>query len=134
MNSPGTNLSVNNIAFRYAHLENPRDPDGWQEGDDVPLYMWLLNQSDTEAEIVSVTSPLASDVVLNDGELPLTLPPEELLELGPEGRHFVMQDIDYQIFGQEFVPVQVTLGDGTEVEFDVEAVDADISATPTFSP
>lgn len=134
MNSPGTNLSVNNVAFRYAHLENPRDDDGWQEGDDVPLYMWLLNQTDTETEIVSVTSPLTSDVVLADGELPLELPPGELLELGPDGQHLVMQDIEYQFFGQEFVPVQVTLGDGTEVEFDVEAIDADISAPPTFSP
>lgn len=123
VNSPGTNLRVNDVAIRYAHLENTEDEDGWVEGDDVPLYLWFQNEADESALVTSVESPLATSVALTDGALPLSLPPGRLVQMGPREDHFVLEDIRTQIRGQEFVPVVLTFADGTSVEFEVEAID-----------
>ena len=129
--SPGTNLRVDDVAIRYAHLEAPEDPDGWEAGSDVPLYLWFVNDGQEPVEVTGVSSPLATSVSLSEGALPVQLPPGELVELSPRTRHVVLEDIERQIFGQDLIPVEVAFGDGTEVEFDVEAVDPDVDASPT---
>lgn len=127
---PGTNVRVNDISIRYAHLEAPVDEDGWQPGDDVPLYLWVVNESGEPAALTAASSPIATSVSPVGEELPLELPTGELLQLGPEGEYLVLEDIDRQVRGAEFVPVELTLGDDTVVQIQVEAIDVDMSDPP----
>lgn len=122
---PGTNVTVDDIAIRYAHLEDPPGPDGWQPGDDVPFYVWLVNESGEAAALTAASSPIAASVTPVQGAFPLDLPQGELVQLGPDGAHLVLRDIDRQVRGAEFVPVTLTLSDGRVAELDVEAIDVD---------
>ncbi len=123
VNSPGTNLKVNDIAIRYAHLENPDGEDGYQKGDDIPLYLWAVNESDTAAQFSAASSPIAADVSLSQGSLPVSLGTRKLVDLGPSRPHLVLRQINTQVRGAEFVPVTITFGDGTRVQMMVEPID-----------
>jgi copper(I)-binding protein len=131
-NPPGTNVTVDGIAIRYAHLEDPDAPGtGYREGDDIPFYVWLVNRSGEPASLTGVSSAIATDVSLDGATTPVDLPPGDLVDLGPDGPHFVLADITGQVRGAEFVPVTLTFGDGTEVEILVQAVDVGlIGPTP----
>ena len=133
VDSPGTNLRVDDLAIRYAHLEDDAGA-GHDEGADVPLYLWLVNEGEQPVEVAGITSPLTGSVVLTEGQLPLVVPPRDTLQLGPEGQHAVLEDIERDIRGSEFVTVELAFGDGREVEFDVEAVKAFTDRTPTVPP
>ena len=123
-NPPGTNLRVNDIAIRYAHLEDPDAPGtGYRVGDDIPLYLWFVNESSEEASLTAVDSPVAGDVTMDGGQFPVELPTGTLVDLGPDGPHFVLQDITTQVRGAEFIPVDLTFSDGTVVEIMVEAIE-----------
>lgn len=123
-NPPGMNVRVNDISVRYAHLEDPDSPGtGYREGDDVPLYLWLVNESGAEAALTEVSSPIATGVTLTEGQTPVDLPVGTLVELGPDDPHFVLEGITTQIRGAEFVPVNLTFSDGTAVEIMVEAIE-----------
>jgi copper(I)-binding protein len=123
-NPPGMNVRVDGIAIRYAHLEDPDASDtGYTLGDDIPFYVWLVNESSEPAALTGVSSPIATDVSLDGARTPVDLPLGELVELGPDGPHFVLEDITSQVRGAEFVPVTLTFEDGTEVEIMVQAVD-----------
>lgn len=84
--SPGTNVDVDGVLVRYARLLAPTDPQGWNSGDDVPLYMSLDNRTGGQVGLLDVTSNAAEDITLSEGSLPLDLPQKELVSLGPEGR------------------------------------------------
>ena len=121
--SPGTNLEVDGVKIRYAHLEAPEDPDGWEAGDDVPLYVWLHNSSGEDRELVGASSPVASEVTLSEGTLPVDLPRDDWLELERGRPHLVLHDIEEQGRGAEFVTVTLTFASGREAVMQVEAVD-----------
>jgi len=114
---------VNDIAIRYAHLENPDGKDAYQEGDDIPLYLWAVNESDTAAQLSAASSPIAADVSLSQGSLPVSLGTGNLVDLGLSRPHLVLRHINTQVRGAEFVPVTITFGDGTRVQMMVEAID-----------
>lgn len=123
-NPPGTNLRVNDIAIRYAHLEDPDAPGtGYRVGDDIPLYVWLVNEGTDEAALTGVSSPVAAAVSLDGGQTPVDLPTDTLVDLGPDNAHFVLEDITTQIRGAEFIPVDLMFSDGTTVEIMVEAIE-----------
>lgn len=123
-NPPGMNVRVNDILVRYAHLEDPDSPGtGYRAGDDVPLYLWFVNESGAEAALTEVSSPVATDVTLTEGQTPVDLPVGTLVEMGPENPHFVLEDITTRIRGAELVPVDLTFSDGTVVEIMVEAIE-----------
>lgn len=125
VNPPGRNLRVNDIAIRYAHLDDPDTPGtGYRPGDDVPLYLWLVNESGEPAALAGVSSSIAQDVTLTEGDLPVDLPVGELVDLGPDNAHFVLREITTQVRGAQFVPISLTFADGSEVEFEVEAIEA----------
>ena len=121
--SPGTNLEVDGVKIRYAHLEAPEDPDGWEKGDDVPLYVWLHNSSGEARELVDASSPVASRVSLSEGTLPVDLPRMEWLQLERGRPHLVLHDITEQVRGAEFVTVTLRFASGREAVMRVEAVD-----------
>jgi copper(I)-binding protein len=123
-NPPGTNVRVDGIAIRYAHLEDPDAPGtGYTPGDDIAFYVWLVNESTEPAELVDVSSPIATDVSLDGAQTPVDLPIGTLVDLGPDGPHFVLEDITTQVRGAELVPVTLTFAEGPEVEIMVEAVE-----------
>jgi copper(I)-binding protein len=121
--SPGTNLEVDGVKIRYAHLQPPEDPDGWEAGDDVPLYVWLHNSSGEPRTLVGASSPVASRVTLSEGTLPVDLPRMEWLQLERGKPHLVLHDIEEQVRGAEFVTVTLTFASGREAVMRVEAVD-----------
>lgn len=121
--SPGTNLEVDGVKIRYAHLEAPEDPDGWEQGDDVPLYVWLHNSSGEPRRLVGASSPVASAVTLSEGALPMDLPTMEWLQLERGQPHLVLRDIEEQVRGAELVPVTLRFASGREAVMEVEAVD-----------
>jgi periplasmic copper chaperone A len=123
-NPPGTNVRVDDIAIRYAHLEDPDAPGtGYRVGDDIPLYLWFVNESADEAALTDVSSPVATGVSLDGGRTPVELPTDTLVDLGPDGPHFVLEDITTQVRGAEFIPVDLTFSDGTVVQIMVEAIE-----------
>jgi copper(I)-binding protein len=123
-NAPGMNVRVDDIAVRYAHLEDPDAAGaGHRVGDDVPLYLWFVNESGEPAQLTEVSSPVATDVSLSEGRAPVDLPVGTLVDLGPDERHFVLEDITTRIRGAEFVPVSLAFSTGTVVEIMVEAIE-----------
>jgi copper(I)-binding protein len=123
-NPPGTNLRVNDIAIRYAHLEEPDAPGtGYTSGDDIPFYVWLVNESADDVSLVDVSSPIATTVSMDGGQMPVELPPGTLVDLGPDNPHVVLADITTQVRGAQFVPVELTFSDGVSVEIMVEAIE-----------
>ncbi len=124
--APGTNLSVNGVAIRYAHLEAPDDPAGWQPGDDVPLYVWLLNESDENRSLSGASSVIAPRVTLSTGAWPVPLPQGKWVQLERSQTHLVLHDVTEQVRGALFVSVTLEISDAnettTEATFDVEAV------------
>lgn len=131
--SPGTNLEVDGVKIRYAHLQPPEDPDGWEAGDDVPLYVWLHNSSGETRTLVGASSPVASRVSLSEGSLPVDLPRMEWRQLERGKPHLVLHDIKEQVRGAEFVTVTLRFASGREAVMQVEAVDPqpDPPASPT---
>lgn len=126
--SPGANTRAGDVVIRYAHLEDPADADSYPAGADVPFYVWLLNEGDQEVFLSSVTTPLAPSVSMTKGSLPVSLPPNRLVALGPREEHLVLDDIDHQIRGQEIVPVTVKFSDGSSAELEVEPIEVDPDA------
>lgn len=126
-NPPGTNVRVNDISVRYAHLEDPDAPGtGHRVGDDIALYLWFVNESSEPAALTEVSSPIATEVTMTSGQTPVDLPLGALVELGPDDPHFVLEDITTQVRGSEFVPVNLTFSDGSRVEIMVQPLDIDL--------
>jgi copper(I)-binding protein len=123
--SPGANVEAGDVAVRYAHLEDPEDADRYPSGADVPFYVWLLNESDDVVQLTTVSAELSDSVALTYGQLPVELPPGELVALGPDGRHFVLEGIDREIRAQDLIPVELTFSDGASAEIEVEAIEVD---------
>ncbi|WP_169743409.1 copper chaperone PCu(A)C [Knoellia sinensis] len=121
--SPGTNLEIDGVKIRYAHLEAPEDPDGWETGDDVPLYVWLHNSSGEPRTLTGASSPIASKVTLSEGAFPVDLPTMEWAQLERGAPHLVLHDIEEQVRGAEFVTVTLEFASGRTAVMDVEAVD-----------
>lgn len=132
--SPGTNLEVDGVKIRYAHLEAPEDPDGWQAGDDVPLYVWLHNSSGEARALAGASSPVAEKVTLSEGSFPVDLPQMEFVELERGAPHLVLHDIDRQVRGAEFIPVTLEFESGLTAVMQVEAVEPDPDAPSLPSP
>lgn len=126
--SPGANTRAGDVVIRFAHLEDPTNADSYPAGADVPFYIWLLNESDKEVFLSSVTTPLAPSVSMTKGSLPVSLPPNRLVALGPKEEHLVLDDIDHMIRGQEIVPVTVKFSDGSSAELEVEPIEVDPDA------
>lgn len=122
-NAPGANTRVGDVLVRYAHLEDPADTDVYPPGSDVPLYVWLSNQSDEPVTLVGASSEASASVGVNTGGLPITLPPGQLLELGRDGRHLELIDTNQQIAGQDLVPVTLTFDPGGSTTVSVEPVE-----------
>lgn len=126
--SPGANTRAGDVVIRFAHLEDPTNADSYPAGADVPFYVWLLNDGDQEVFLSSVTTPLAPSVSMTKGSLPVSLPPNRLVALGPKEEHLVLDDIDHPIRGQELVPVTVKFSDGSSAELEVEPIEVDPDA------
>lgn len=123
--SPGTNLEVDDVKIRYAHLEAPEDPDGWEEGDDVPLYVWLHNSSGEDRALTGASSPIASRVTLSGGSLPVDLPQMAWLQLERGKPHLVLHDVNAQVRGAELIPVTLEFASGMTAVMRVEPLDPD---------
>lgn len=121
--APGANGQVGDVLVRYAHLEDPADTDRYAAGSNVPLYVWLFNESSSPVTLVGASSDVAAAVGVSTGGLPLTVPPGELLELGRTGRHLELIDIDQPIAGQDLVPVTLTFDPGGSLTLMVEPVE-----------
>lgn len=121
--APGASTRVGDVLVRFAHLEDPADTDVYPAGSDVPLYVWLSNESDEPVSLVGASSEAASTVGINVGGLPVTIPPGQLLELGRSGRHLELVDTKQQITGQDRVHVTLTFEPGGTTTIDVEPVD-----------
>lgn len=130
--SPGTNLDVHGVAIRYAHLAPPAGPDGWQPGSDVPLYVRFVNTTQEPRQLVGASTPVAEAVSIVGGSYPLDLPAERLVELGRDGTHLMLKNINRRIRGAELVPVTLSFGNGVTAPMQVEPVvpDLDGAATP----
>lgn len=121
--APGANGQVGDVLVRYAHLEDPADTDLYPAGSDVPLYVWLSNQSSSPVKLVEASSDVASSVGITTGGLPVSIPPGQLLELGRTGRHLELIGIDQPIAGQDLVPVTFTFEPGGSLTLMVEPVE-----------
>jgi len=114
-------LTVSSRRLRFQRREE--DVAGHQKGDDIPLDLWAVNESDTAAQLSAASSPIAADVSLSHGSLPVSLGTRKLVDLGPSRPHLVLRHINTQVRGAEFVPVTITFGDETRVQMMVEAID-----------
>lgn len=132
--SPGTNERVGDLQIRNAHVDERPAGEPYPPGADIPMHVWFYNEG-TPIVLVEVTSPVAADVSLTGTELPVTLPTEVLVALGPrDDKHFVLEDVKREIAGHEFIPVHLVFDSGQTVELDVEPVDVKVAQPSEFGP
>ncbi|WP_171198646.1 hypothetical protein [Nakamurella aerolata] len=76
----GGNANVGNIGVRNAMLQTP-DGAAYPRGSSAQLITWLSNAGNTADQLVSVSSPIASNITIEPQNVPL--PPRSLVEVGP---------------------------------------------------
>lgn len=124
--SPGTNERIGALEIRNVHFDEPPDDDAYPVGSDIHMYAWFYNNGDRTA-LVEVSSPIAAEVEMApEGELPVAIPPRQLVSLGRGDDHLVLRDIRREVGGHEFVPVELVFEQGVTIELRVEPVDVDL--------
>jgi copper(I)-binding protein len=106
-NPPGATADVGAVSIQFAHVAEPRD-EPWQEGDDVPAYLRVLNEGRQPDALVGAETPVADSVTIvgADGqELPggVPLPPHEPRELYEGKSHLVLNDIHERLRGGDYL-------------------------------
>ncbi|WP_455355724.1 copper chaperone PCu(A)C [Streptomyces sp. SYSU K217416] len=124
-NAPGQNARVGSVLIRYAHLAEPR-AEPWKAGDDVPAYLWLVNEGSEPDTLLGASTPAAAsvDLVQPDGkQLPEGLPlqPGRLYQLEPGKTHLVLRDVRQTIRGGDYVKVTVRFEKGGSATLNVPA-------------
>lgn len=76
----GGNATVGNIGVRNAMLQTPDGAD-YPQGSSAQLITWLSNAGSTADQLVSVSSPIATNVTIEPQNVPL--PPRSLVQVGP---------------------------------------------------
>lgn len=76
----GGNATVGNIGVRNAMLQTP-DGSDYPQGSSAQLITWLSNAGNSADQLVSVSSPIATNVTIEPQNVPL--PPRSLVQVGP---------------------------------------------------
>ncbi|AQS65968.1 copper chaperone PCu(A)C [Streptomyces pactum] len=123
--APGQNASVGPVLIRYAHVAEPKG-EPWQPGDDVPAYVWLMNEGDETDRLVSASSPNAESVsVVNADGKPLPhgveLPPDKLRQLEPTNDHLLLRDVREVVRGGDFMKITLNFEKAGSVTFNIQS-------------
>ncbi|MFB6550595.1 copper chaperone PCu(A)C [Streptomyces sp. NPDC056405] len=123
--APGQNASVGDVLIRYAHVAEPKG-EPWQPGDDVPAYVWLMNQGDKTDRLVSASSPNAESVnIVNADGKPLPngveLPPNKLQQLEPTNHHLLLRDVREVVRGGDFMKITLNFEKAGSVTFNIQS-------------
>ncbi|MFB7091445.1 copper chaperone PCu(A)C [Streptomyces sp. NPDC056296] len=123
--APGQNASVGDVLIRYAHVAEPKG-EPWQPGDDVPAYVWLMNQGDKTDRLVSASSPNAESVnIVNADGKPLPngveLPPNKLQQLEPTNNHLLLRDVREVVRGGDFMKITLNFEKAGSVTFNIQS-------------
>ncbi|MGC9379843.1 copper chaperone PCu(A)C [Streptomyces sp. MH13] len=123
--APGQNASVGDVLLRYAHVAEPKG-EPWRPGDDVPAYVWLMNEGDSADRLVGAGSPDAESVgIVNaDGKaLPdgVALPPDKLRQLEPGNNHLLLRDVREVVRGGDFLKITLNFEKAGSVTFNIQS-------------
>ncbi|MEG3627270.1 copper chaperone PCu(A)C [Streptomyces poriticola] len=126
---PGANARIGSVLIRYAHIAEP--PDGpWQQGDDVPFYLWLYNQGDSADRLIGAETTVARsvDIVNADdaGRGPVNLPPGRVVELQEGGAHLLLRGLLQEIGGGDYLWITLRFERAGEIALQVH------SQVPTY--
>ncbi|MFD5002664.1 copper chaperone PCu(A)C [Streptomyces mutabilis] len=123
--APGQNASVGDVLIRYAHVAEP-EGEPWQVGDDVPAYVWLVNEGDEPDRLVGASSSGAESVdIVNAGGKPLPdgveLPPDKLRQLEPDRNHLLLRDVRQVVRGGDFMKITLNFEKAGSVTFGIQS-------------
>ncbi|MFC7896072.1 copper chaperone PCu(A)C [Streptomyces sp. NPDC057381] len=135
--APGQNASVGDVLVRYAHVAEPKG-EPWQIGDDIPAYVWLLNEGDKTDRLVSASSSDAEsvDIVNADGKpLPdgVELPPNQLQQLEQGKSHLLLRDVRQVVRGGDFMKITLNFEKAGSVTFNIQSQVPVYDTSPTPS-